>query len=297
MSATGSTSAAPVVHAVLIGVAAPPPFIWDSGAGGYVVVPHTHYDPRAYYFKPLKGVSNDLDSYSEMLAHSPLAPGLVIYRLETAEATTVANATTVLERHAVACTCDVLVIALVGHGFRVKTTDDAELDGMDEMFAFSDAPLNDDYWPGFWRAARPAITAVVLVDSCHSGSIAISFFASEPQAVIIESEGPRRLYLSASRDDEPAAERIYGSTVRGVFTRELENAWNSPINRSSYWKWFDYAGRNAALVARQAFVMTVVGPDPDMPSWEALGIPPTARASRSTGNPHGRRHSAPGSQS
>ncbi|MEV4687250.1 caspase family protein [Microbacterium sp. LWH3-1.2] len=250
-------------HAVLIGVRAPQALRWSSA--------QSRFEPAAgalregdIAFARLDGVANDLDAYARILENSEVDSGaLQVERLDEPARTTLASVTTELSRHVDPrhpCTCSTLVIVMVGHGFRWMAYDDSEPDRMDELFALSDLPLIDDWWVPFWKGARTDMKAVVIVDSCHSDSIAYRAAPIEPVIHYdTTSAGPRRVLISAAMQEQQARERSFGNKVQGVLTRELLRSWDTPANRGSYSTWYDYASRFVNNPYQTA-VMRVVDP-------------------------------------
>lgn len=264
-----------LVHAVLVGVSQPATFRWDQNVPGWVdATPPAQ--PRDIHFDPLHGVRGDLDIYETLLTEG--APGAQIDRIEN-DGATLAAVTAVVEGHATAGSCDTLVVVIVGHAFRRRTADPRELDHFDELFALRDRPLLDDWWGDLWKATRPGLDVVVIADTCHSESIVYGLnrfghgmpllappLQPRPPRVVFSQEetGPRRIFISASKDGQSALEKHYGSCVHGVLTRELQTSWTVLNNRESFAQWFAYAARNVSRFAGQTPVMTVIGPDRTM---------------------------------
>lgn len=214
-------------------------------------------------FASLDGVGNDLDAYTAILNNSP-AQQVAISRLDGDEDTRLLEVTNELQRHVrrdVPCTCSTLVIVLVGHGFQWQTHSAEEPDRMDEFFALSDQPLIDDWWVPYWRTARPEIKAIVVVDSCHSESVARGAIVPEPVIVLdTTSEGPRRLIISASMDYQRAREYSFNGSTRGVLTAALLDSWTVIPNRLSYEAWYRYAAQAVNQTVTQTAGLRVIDP-------------------------------------
>lgn len=137
---------------------------------------------------------------------------------------------------------DVSLFFYAGHGSWVKNSSSQEADKKDETLVPSDsnrgaADIRDkELAPLFNQVIDRHADLVVLVDSCHSGSIARGFPAAAtarsapPQLTAMVAPLPRvaspesrgALIFSAAQDFQIANEKTIGGQVRGLFTSALQ---------------------------------------------------------------------------
>lgn len=222
--------------AVLIGVPTPKP---STFAG------------RTVNWVPLLGVKDDLEAVRQMLlgAAQPLEEKSIITLLDPVD-TTAANIHGLLEHEVGQLKPgDTFILMLDGHGYRVEDIDGDDRDGWDEVFIASDGiPVLDDEFARRWDEVDEAVTIIGLVDTCHADTS--GFWLDHPARLLGDpalpvtyrhSEGPSRLFFSASLQDEEAFE-TNESGPRGVMTAALTDVWNLTEGaRHSYATLFGYA--------------------------------------------------------
>jgi len=147
-----------------------------------------------------------------------------------------------------ATTGDVCVFYYSGHGSRVRNSKGGEADGYDESIVPADSnqgalDIRDKELARlFLEALKKGVTLTSIFDSCHSGSIGRGYPVEEKtrmlpyiEADVAEEPGFKNppgelgaLILSASQDNEQAAERRYEGAERGNFSWALTNVLNQP---------------------------------------------------------------------
>lgn len=223
--------------AVLVGVPNPQP---SRFSGKKVVWPELH------------GVDNDLRSVRAMLldAAQPLPEPSIVSLVDPPE-TTAKAINEALDHYAGQLEPgDLFILMLDGHGYHVSDADGDESDGWDEVFIASDGkPVMDDEFAERWNRVNRDVTIIGLVDTCFADTSGLYFehparLLPKPALPIAFrlSEGPSRLFFSASLQDEEAFETEVCGHPRGVLSAALTDVWSMTEGaRQSYETLFGYA--------------------------------------------------------
>lgn len=102
---------------------------------------------------------------------------------------------------------DTFLLSFSGHGLRAPDENGDEIDQRDEMIALYDRPVVDDEIRDALAAFATGVQVVIIVDACHSATIADCPEGSEPHEAISATV----LSLSASQDFEEALDGRYGA--------------------------------------------------------------------------------------
>lgn len=242
------------IEGVVVGVAAPDPI---------------HYADEDLTFTPLGGVDHDVRAFTQMLegARNEIRQVHVDVRLEAAR-TTVLSVKGAMRAAATSCRAgDLLVVVMCGHGFQRPDRDVIqEPDGLDEVFACSNGPLDDDFFPTLWGELDPDASALVIVDACSADTYGLAVRELELDEVYVPeverswSAAPSRIALAACQSWERALEGGDDSPGRGVFSFHLQRALAD--GPSSYLDWYR---RTVQTMGQQQYVqrpsMRYVGPE------------------------------------
>ena len=164
-----------------------------------------------------------------------------------------------------------------GHGSRVRNLTGTEVDGWDETLVPYDSGrrnrpnrdlIDDEVYAWLGRLQRKTSEISLVVDACHSGTVARSGVRNVPRdprprnisaSHAVPSVGSagwlptsdRWVLLSACRDHEVAVELPIDDQVRGVFTWALEQAALSASPQTSW--------RDLFLAAESQVVLATYG--------------------------------------
>lgn len=233
-------------RAVLIGVPKPKP---------------STFAQRTVMWGPLDGVEKDLDDVRAMLlgAAQPLEEKSIITLLDPDD-TTAANINGLLDHEVGQLEPgDTFILMLDGHGYRVPDIDGDDGDGWDEVFIASDGiPVLDDEFAERWDKVNKDVTIIGLVDTCYADTSGLRLdhparLLGDPAISVTyrHSDGPSRLFFSASLQDEEAFE-TKESGPRGVMTAALTDVWFLTKGaRHSYETLFGYAHQLAKQYDRR----------------------------------------------
>lgn len=215
------------VTVVLIGVESPAPIAYPDASS-------------LHSFTRLRGVRADLDWYSAFFREVVPPLNLKLIR-PTPESPTETGAEALMNlirgEFAGLQDGELLVLVLCGHGFQVRDLNgDERQDRLDEAYATSHGLILDDFFDEVWKTqTKVHASAVAIVDTCNSDTLAMRAAAERREPVINEDSGIPRLQLSASESWERAFETSSETKPRGYLSLALQDVWEGiPEARQSY---------------------------------------------------------------
>lgn len=208
------------------------------GVGTYAKAPENRTPARR--IRDLGGPVNDVDAVRSLLVTRYGFEGAHVRTLLDGAATRQGILGSLDSLVRVSAAGDEIVVFYAGHGSQVRNDASQEADRLDETLVPADAPLGTpDVRDKELRTRFAAIAArgarlTVIVDACHSGSIARGLILgdtryTDPSPLVISdgSSGPSPesmpgvLILSAAQDTERAQEIVDKGRPSGAFTTAL----------------------------------------------------------------------------
>ena len=194
--------------------------------------------------------------------------GFVTSRLATGAATIDAVLSGVRQAADTLVAGDTFVLTFAGHGGSYPDLEGDDRDGRDETWCLYDGQILDDELNTLWFRFAAGVRVLVVSDSCHSGTILFKaiarkisgWLAAEPPLAsrlmpatvrdaltstvkVRRAATPRVapgampacciVLLSACADSQEA----WGDQYSGLFTRALDDTWNTPRRQKHYYDW------------------------------------------------------------
>lgn len=212
----------------------------------------------AWIPEDLKGAINDITLMQQVLLTRFGVPESNITRLEDQAATREAIISTMKQFISDTRADDMVYIHFSGHGSQVEDQNGDEQDGLDETILSYDArtpgvrDITDDEL-GRMLASLPTQNALVVLDSCHSGTATRSASQLRSRAVPLDPRG--ELYAGESSVQSPPASANY---VLLTGAADYQTALDGPIDDGKYYGLFSLSmGRSLGRLPAGATVKTI----------------------------------------
>ena len=212
----------------------------------------------AWIPEDLKGAINDIALMQQVLLTRFGVAESNITRLENQAATREAIVTTMKQFISETQADDMVYIHFSGHGSQVEDQNGDETDGLDETILSYDArtpgvrDITDDEL-GRMLASLPTENALVVLDSCHSGTATRSASQLRSRAVPLDPRG--ELYATRSSGKSPPASANY---ILMTGAADYQTALDGPIDDGKYYGLFSLSmGRSLGRLPAGASVKTI----------------------------------------
>ncbi|GAB3821313.1 hypothetical protein GCM10028820_29380 [Tessaracoccus terricola] len=142
-------------------------------------------DPNAYIPAPsvLAGCVNDANSMRDIAQ----SQGFQVRQLLDAQATSGAVLTALSDMASMTRAGDIALITYAGHGGQIPDASNDEDDGMDETWCLYDRQVLDDELHRMYAQFPAGSRIVVVLDSCHSGTVARTVLALATREALVRN--------------------------------------------------------------------------------------------------------------
>jgi hypothetical protein len=182
---------------------------------------------------------------------------------------------------------DLGVFYFYGHGWQYKDGnhdgDRTPEDDQDEFLVCADSVIIDDWFgKNLWPTARAGATFAIVIDACHSESVASYITLPEPVEVKVRpwNNNVARLILAACHDNENTYAEP-GPAGMGIVTKAMLMALNRTptISYGDLWSYVANAYQDRVHNGSAGPLAVVNETAVPLLAWPAFGPPPPAQAS------------------